>query len=326
MRSSLIDAGMDGGSPSGLPWHRIRRVAQALWVVLIAAFVAYYLYENWTQLRQHEWRFVLHFCLIALLWGVIRKLIGGLRWVLIAMYDAPAIRWPEVQQHLRVYFLSSLATYLPGSLWYAASRIQMNRTRGVGTLRTSLGLIYESGLLVWSGALVGTYVCAAVFPEQRALIWLAVLVLAVGSVVFIHPRSLNALLRLVARALGRPVATLDIRFSRGLQLLALSIGLWISGGLSLFYVIRAIDPSLPLERLPLITSAAALAWTLGFLAPWAPSGLGVREGLLVWLLETWMAAPVAVAASVGYRVVTLVEDVVWAGIVTLSRRGRSTNP
>jgi uncharacterized membrane protein YbhN (UPF0104 family) len=57
-----------------------------------------------------------------------------------------------------------------------------------------------------------------------------------------------------------------------------------------------------------LTGALAISSTLGLIAIFAPSGLGVREGALVYILSFMMATPVAVIISILTRIwMTLVE-------------------
>jgi uncharacterized membrane protein YbhN (UPF0104 family) len=57
-----------------------------------------------------------------------------------------------------------------------------------------------------------------------------------------------------------------------------------------------------------LTGALGISSTLGLIAVFAPSGLGVREGALVYLLSFMMATPVAVIISILTRIwLTLIE-------------------
>jgi uncharacterized membrane protein YbhN (UPF0104 family) len=52
----------------------------------------------------------------------------------------------------------------------------------------------------------------------------------------------------------------------------------------------------------------AISSTLGLIAIFAPSGLGVREGVLVYLLSLMMPPPIAVIISILTRIwMTLIE-------------------
>jgi uncharacterized membrane protein YbhN (UPF0104 family) len=53
--------------------------------------------------------------------------------------------------------------------------------------------------------------------------------------------------------------------------------------------------------------AFAAAWIVGFLAFFIPSGLGVREVVLIALLPAWDSTQV-IGASVGFRVAALVGE------------------
>jgi uncharacterized membrane protein YbhN (UPF0104 family) len=82
--------------------------------------------------------------------------------------------------------------------------------------------------------------------------------------------------------------------------LLIGIGLWI--------IARASGMS-PALDFPLITAAFALSWLIGFLAPGAPAGLGVREGIMVVLLSGAADNAQVLIFVLLARVVTMLGDI-----------------
>jgi uncharacterized membrane protein YbhN (UPF0104 family) len=72
--------------------------------------------------------------------------------------------------------------------------------------------------------------------------------------------------------------------------------------------------------------AFASSWLLGFLAPGAPAGLGVREAALALWLEPALGAPSAVLLIVLLRVATTLGDLgnfAWGSMRLASLRART---
>jgi hypothetical protein len=59
----------------------------------------------------------------------------------------------------------------------------------------------------------------------------------------------------------------------------------------------------------LLTGCFALAWVIGFFAPGAPAGLGVREGLMLALLQFSYTRPDALLIVIALRLATTVGDI-----------------
>jgi hypothetical protein len=57
---------------------------------------------------------------------------------------------------------------------------------------------------------------------------------------------------------------------------------------------------------------AAAAWLGGFVVPGAPAGLGVREAILTAGLELAGYGSTALTVAIGYRLITLAGDVIFA--------------
>jgi uncharacterized membrane protein YbhN (UPF0104 family) len=82
---------------------------------------------------------------------------------------------------------------------------------------------------------------------------------------------------------------------------------WVVGGVGFYLFVDSIFPVSP-HQILFLTGALAFSSILGLIAIFAPSGLGVREGTLVYLLSYIMPGSVAVVISVLTRIwMTLIE-------------------
>jgi uncharacterized membrane protein YbhN (UPF0104 family) len=59
---------------------------------------------------------------------------------------------------------------------------------------------------------------------------------------------------------------------------------------------------------------AAASYVAGLAVPFAPAGIGAREGLMTLLLTTMMPAPAAAVVSVLYRLMSILAELVAAGV------------
>jgi uncharacterized membrane protein YbhN (UPF0104 family) len=84
----------------------------------------------------------------------------------------------------------------------------------------------------------------------------------------------------------------------------------------------------PSHDLPAYVGAFAIAWIVGFVAIYAPGGIGVREAVLVALLRGRLGSADALVLAVTSRLVLAVVDVVAAaaGAVILRTRQPTSSP
>jgi uncharacterized membrane protein YbhN (UPF0104 family) len=81
---------------------------------------------------------------------------------------------------------------------------------------------------------------------------------------------------------------------------------WIVAGAAAWILVDAVSPSTP--ELAFLTGAYALAWLTGFVVPFAPSGLGVREATLAGLLAPQFGLGPATTIAVALRFSNIVGD------------------
>lgn len=226
-------------------------------------------------------------------------------------------------QFIQVYLKTNLAKYLPGNVWHYYGRITAAKDTGIPTTIAALSVVLEP-LLMAAAALIVTLLGISVTASHRSTL-LGLSTLGLCSVlVAVHPRFLNAALRTVGKSkFKNNKTTLDINkfglVRYPLRPLIGELGFILLRGLGFLLTMLALK-SLPINELPLLLGAFSLAWLLGLIVPGAPGGLGVFEATAIALLENRFAAGVVISAIALYRLVSILAEVVAAGLAWLGQR------
>jgi hypothetical protein len=192
----------------------------------------------------------------------------------------------------RIWITSELARYLPGAIWQVIGRIYLAKPYGVRGTITSVSQILELSIFLLANILVAV-ACMLYFGikhlDGAAKAWLYVaMCVAPVLLVLLHPRVFYGIINRVVRKLGKPEVESRIGGVELLGLLGWNIFglLWQSLAL---YVVLQPALGLKLDWWWVVAGAYCLAWTAGFLAVWAPGGIGVRE--LVFVTAMRVALP-----------------------------------
>jgi hypothetical protein len=212
------------------------------------------------------------------------------------------------------------ARYLPGSIWYAVSRAGLLREKGVPVRALTTVATVEMVLTPVVGFALGGCLLAVTGragPRVAAPLAVAVAALAVAAT----PPVLNRVLALAWRRRGGPPPALG--WAAVGRLVGWLVLFWTWSGSVFALYLEAFPRAVPDGVSPLVVPGAYMvAWGVGWLAVFAPQGVGVFE---VTLASTLGAASAGVALVLGgYRVVVLTRDLLAAGTAAwLHRRDRS---
>jgi hypothetical protein len=118
----------------------------------------------------------------------------------------------------------------------------------------------------------------------------------------------------VALAVGWQPANrrIQVRLSEGLLWIGLYILAWFLGGWILHLLIQFVGG----YTLGLIDATRIWALAGGsslFLTVILPTGLGVREVALTWLLQRYTSEPMAVLTAFLIRLIFIIADIIWGG-------------
>lgn len=218
----------------------------------------------------------------------------------------------------RIVNISNLGKYLPGKVLYFGSFYLLSREAGIDNLQIGAAFAISMAFWILTASLCGLPVLALLQPALRY----SILALPVLLAMLIHPRFFGPLLKLAQGIGGRMrnpegiaptdlsaqvdlVARLDVPFY--FQVGFLYLATWVLAGLGAYLSVAAftdVEPSL----FPLALASLALGTVAGFLALFAPVGLGVREGIGVLILAPTVGAEIALLSMILLRGISVVVD------------------
>jgi uncharacterized membrane protein YbhN (UPF0104 family) len=206
--------------------------------------------------------------------------------------------------------------YLPGSIWYAVSRVA--RLHRSGARRSTLAAVaaLETALVPVVGFALGGLLLA--LTVDRPAVSLPLLGLTLVLAALSTPPAVNRLLRLLARvrpSIGEPPR---LGWLAHLRLVGWTAAFWVWSG-SVFALYLTAFPALDVGRPIAVAGAYMVAWGVGWLALFAPQGVGVFEVTLAALLAGGVGGLAVVIA--GYRALIAVRDLTAAGVAALVGRG-----
>lgn len=189
----------------------------------------------------------------------------------------------------RIWSSSELARYLPGVIWQVVGRVYLVRPYGVSGSVCSASQILELSIFLLANVLLAvgclTWLGIKTFPDPMVRGWLyAAMALVPVLVVLVHPRIFYRLTNRVLDWLGKPPVAGRLRFRELCGLLVWSVLGLVWQGLAIWLVVSgplALQP----QKWWVVAGAYSLAWCAGFLAFWAPGGIGVREFVFIAAME-----------------------------------------
>jgi glycosyltransferase 2 family protein len=230
----------------------------------------------------------------------------------------------------RIFLVTNIGKYLPGKVMHAAGRVALLQERGQSSSIGVTSVLVELALSLLGAALVSILSIPVLLREQglaehlTLITWISYLALPAG-LIGLHPRVMGPVLRYASARLpgkGTELCTELPPYRTILVLLVAYVVLWVTMSIALFATSHTVVDSLHWEHLPAVSGIVALSYLFGLAVPIAPAGLGAREGLMTLLLSTMMPTPAAVVTSLLYRIVSIVAELLAAGLSIVLARGR----
>lgn len=291
-----------------------KRLIQVVVLLLALGFMAVLVQQQTTALRTYQWQLAPGWIALALVsleltwlfesatWWVILRSLGG--------------RLPYLYI-LPVWFFSNIIRYIPGNIWQFLGMAELAAEHGVSRVITLTSIVLHQAIsIVVAVVLAAAYFAAtgqgAWFDRLRPLFGLAPL-----GLLLLQPRLLERVLNWTLTRLHRPPIRVTLTWGQVLLLGLRYVIVWLGLGLSYTALVRALTP-FPSAIVPHLVAAWIAAYVIGFLSLLTPSGLGVREGVMILLLNPILPAPLPALIAIIARLWMVLGELVGVGLALLA--------
>lgn len=310
-------------------WQRLRkhvsmgRLAMGSIVLGSLAVLAYGLVSNWQELISYDWEVTYWPILVGLFLYPVALGLAVAVWRGILSQLGAQSHW---LQDLHIYCVSNIARRLPTPVWFVAGRIYLYSEIQVPKSISSLAVLVEAVLILFSGLLLSLILLP--FSEGLGLIskynGLLIPLVLISLGLILRPKILRRFIDWLASRLGRgqAIAT-DVDYRHMLLWTAVYSLVWILGGVTMFLLVRSVYP-LPIRTVPTCTAIWAIGGVVSHLAVLTPGGLGIKELTLATLLANLIPTPIAIVVSVFARVWYSLNELLWFALT--SRLSRKPTP
>ena len=324
------DAGAgDSDSGSGTGGGLVRRLGPILKIgatLVILVAIGWFLVSHWGEVTrawsQLTWVTVLLAVLAAF---------GGLAASSAGWRDAAADIGNPVTfaAAVRIFVIGQLGKYVPGSVWAFVLQTELGRRAGIPRARAFLASMIAMGVGITAALVVGVAgVPTLINPpdsdsDAAAAVRVGLIVmlaLCPVALICMVPKVLTYLVGTALRLMRREPLAAPLTWSGVLRVFGWNIVAWLCYGVHFWLLVDAnADPGL--AGYVRCVGAFAIAMTVGMFWP-APSGIGVREAILVAALAPFLTGDdttnVALGIAFASRLIFLIAEVAGAALAALT--------
>ena len=217
----------------------------------------------------------------------------------------------------RGWFLSYLGKYVPGKITLLL--VRMDAYRGFSKKRVAVATMVEYIIALTASCLV-LLVSLSFSPESipEYVRWIAAVAAAL-MLVTLYPPLLKKLMNLGFRLLKKTPLD-EVPAFRNILLLigAYTIALLLSG-LALFLIFNSLSP-VSFRYYLTITGIYSIAGLVGLAAFFAPSGIGIREGVLFLVLPAFIPRPTVIVGVIAMRLLTTAAELLLVAVFVAAEK------
>lgn len=226
---------------------------------------------------------------------------------------------------VRIHTASWLLKYIPGQAGSYLNKISWASKRGYSKKAITNTFIYENALLLFAAIILTVPVMYAVLAERVSsnLTLFAPLLVVAPLVLILHRDVFYTITNTLFKKLKNQTISRDL-FLRTEQIAWLQVKFLVPRILTGIAFVAIAASLVPVSSSAFVPLAAIyiLAGVVGLLAIFVPSGLGVREAVIVLLASAYMTPAEAIIVSVAARFYATVADLLLAALYVALNKGK----
>jgi uncharacterized membrane protein YbhN (UPF0104 family) len=194
---------------------------------------------------------------------------------------------------LKINGLATIPKYAPGKVWGIVGKIYLAKKEGISEHISVITISLETILSLLSGVILFLFVGASVLKKSNIPYIYYILLIPICFIIT-YPKILIRLTNFLLKIFKRPLIDTMPTYLQILELLFLYGFGWVLQGVGIVLLMKSFYP-ISMNHFLLISGVNAFSFVVGFASLITPAGLGIKEGVLSYLLVSSLAIPSAIA-------------------------------
>jgi len=289
-----------------------QRLIKHIAIIIALTFLGSLIWKYFDEISKFHWKLNYFYLVLSVLLLSLLFFIGSWGWMLILHRLRVRISF---KRSMEIWVASIIGKYIPGKVWFVLGRIYLGQKLGISKTKMSLAIFLEIILMQSSGVMF--FFASFLLWEQRTLlqqIWPFMIIFWVLTIVVMQPAVLQRIVNPLLRILKKEEISIDISNKDIFLLLSFYFFFWFCSGVGIYFLTRSLYP-ISISAVPIISGSWAISTVLGFMVFVVPGGLGVREGVIVFLLSGFIPAYVALLVAISSRILLTILEIAFVGIL-----------
>ena len=295
----------------------IYKIFSYLIILIVFYFLGKNLIDNWQKIKEYDFSFNYLYLLISFFFLFSMMISFALIWNKILRILEPTEKLSSFKA-IKIFMYSWLGRYLPGKIWFFLGRVYLGQKEGLSKKNLIIGTAYEIVLSVISLFLFSIFFLSISFGMKISNFYIIpVLIIPIG-LFLVHPKILYYLSNLFLRKFKKieiPITSF-LSYKDIIRIISLFFVAFSFNGIGFFFLVKSIV-SLSFCDIIGIIGVFTFASVLGMVAIFAPSGLGIREGVLVIFLQSYFPLTIAVLISLISRIWATLGEMIILSVIYL---------
>ncbi len=238
--------------------------------------------------------------------------------VLLTVYPEAAFSWYllikkdkiKMLPAIRVWIMATTSRYIPGIIWQYLGRVELAKKQlNLSRITTTISLVEEIILSLLSASFLSIFVFNNISVQYRvtilaSLVVLTLLILTSHSII---KKTINFLTWLLNKK--QLEISSEVSQKKLLTCLPFFVLNFFLNGLALLLIQFAFTHDVNFSIFN-ITGIFAISWLLGFIAVFAPGGLGVSDTSLAFLFNIYYGINISLASAIAisFRILLTISE------------------
>jgi len=222
----------------------------------------------------------------------------------------------------RGWFLSYLGKYVPGKI--ALLLVRMDAYNGYSSKKVAVATVVEYIVALVAACLVvliSLLFSPDIVPDYVG--WIAIIGI-VSLLAVLYPQVLKNVVNRVLKLLRKDPLDEVPAFKNIVLFVGINMIATLVAGFAFYLVLNSLSP-VSFNYYLIITGIYSIAGLVGLAAFFAPSGIGVREGVIFLILPAFIPESSVIVGAIAIRLITTVAELLLAGFFVVIKQIHTRN-